>query len=196
MSRPLVAGLLAEGQTDELFLGVIVSRQLRALTEQSTRCVVDVEDVEIGGCRTILDHGRVADAARELARDCHLVCLHNDHKERDKAERVAAQCDVNVPVLTLVPVRETEAWLLADPAAWAQLKGSDTSVLPRRPGDVEKIVDPKIVLDQVAPRRGRDRRDYFDFIGRKISLETLAEVPAYAEWVAKLEQALKGLKYL
>jgi Domain of unknown function (DUF4276) len=196
MSRSLVAGLLAEGETDELFLGMIMSRQLRALTERSNRCAVDVANTAIGGCRTILDLDRVAAATAELARDCHLVCLHNDHKERDKAEKVAARCAAGVPVVTVVPVRETEAWLLADPAAWGQLRGSDTRALPKRPRDVEKIADPKLVLDQVVQRRDRDRRDYFEFIGRNISLDVLAEVPAYADWVSKMTTALKELKYL
>ena len=103
----------------------------------------------------------------------------------------------NPPVIPLVPVRETEAWLLADRAVWAGLRGSDTSGLPARPRDVEKIGDPKPVLDVVRPRGGRRlRADYFDYIGQNVDLDVLAQIPAYADWVGETEEALKGLGYL
>ncbi|CNF95263.1 Uncharacterised protein [Mycobacterium tuberculosis] len=110
MSRPLVPGLLAENTTDERFLGAVVFRQFRALTEKNARHVVDVA---------------------------------------------------------------------------------------KRPRDVEKINDPKPVLDAVRPRSGHgSRADYFDYIGRNIDLDVLARIPAYAGWVAEAEEALKGLGYL
>ncbi|MGI5273849.1 hypothetical protein ACQEUU_32240 [Nonomuraea sp. CA-218870] len=37
MSRPLVPGLVAEGDTDEVFLGRVIARQLRALTDFAPR---------------------------------------------------------------------------------------------------------------------------------------------------------------
>ncbi|MFD0904240.1 hypothetical protein [Actinomadura sediminis] len=200
MSRPLVPGLLAENTTDERFLGHVVHRQLRALTEKGSRHVVDVERTEIGDCWTIKDADRVGCAVLELAADCHLICVHNDHNERGKAEAVVkllAGRGLTTPVIPLVPVRETEAWLLADRAVWAGLRGSDPDRLPARPRDVEKLQDPKPVLDAVRPQSGRrPLGDYFDYIGQNIDLEALAQVPAYAAWVAETEEALKGLGYL
>ncbi|SFN05057.1 MULTISPECIES: DUF4276 family protein [Actinomadura] len=200
MSRPLVPGLVAENTTDERFLGAVVFRQLRALTEKGTRHVVDVGKTEIGECWTIKDADRVCRAVVELAKDCHLICVHNDHNERGKAEKVVevlrAQ-GLTIPVVPLVPVRETEAWLLADRKVWAGLRGSDISGLPERPRDVEKILDPKPVLDAVRPGSGRRSRvDYFDYIGQNVDLDVLAQIPAYAAWVAETDEALKGLGYL
>jgi Domain of unknown function (DUF4276) len=197
VSRPLVPGLLAEGKTDELFLGAVIFRQLRALTESGSRHVVDVGKTEIGGCRTVKDHDRIVEAAVELAGDCNLVFVHSDHDKRDKAaSSVARLADLGKPVIALVPVRETEAWLLADRAAWATLRGSDLKALPR-PRDIEKVADPKPVLDAVIPKSGsRGRDDFFEYIGQNIDLAALANVPAYAEWVAEAEDALKGLGYL
>lgn len=134
MSRPLVPGPIAEGETDEVFLGVVISRRLRELTAQSSRCAVAVESTEIGACRSIYDHGRTTRAPRELASDCHLL--------------------------------------------------------------FEKIADPKKTLAEVAPRRGKPVRDYFEYIARNIDLDVLAQVPAYADWVSDARNALKGLGYL
>ena len=196
MSRPLVPGLIAEGETDEVFLGVVISRQLRELTAQSSRCAVDVESTEIGACRSIYDHGRTTGALRELASDCHLLFVHNDHRERDKADRAVRDSGLPSPVIALVPVQETEAWLLADAGVWRRLSGSDQGRLPARPRDVERIADPKRVLAEVAPRRGKPVRDYFEYIARNIDLDVLAQVPAYADWVSDARNALKGLGYL
>lgn len=200
MSRPLVPGLLAENRTDERFLGAVVFRQVTALTEKVARHVVDVAKTQIGECWTIKDADRVCEAVAELADDCHLICVHNDHNERGKAEKVVQilrEQGLAIPVIPLVPVRETEAWLLADRDVWAGLPGSDTSGLPVRPRDVEKISDPKPVLDAVRPRSGRrTRADYFDYIGQNVDLDVLAQIPAYADWVAETEEALKGLGYL
>jgi hypothetical protein len=47
MSRPLVPGLVAEGDTDEVFLGRVIARQLRALTDHAPR-PVEVQSVQTG----------------------------------------------------------------------------------------------------------------------------------------------------
>lgn len=200
MSRPLVPGLLAEGKTDELFLGAVIFRQLRRLTEGRSRHVVDVERTEIGECRTTKDHDRLVEAAAGLASDCHLIFIHNDHDKRDKATATAkllVDRDLGKPVVTLVPVRETEAWLLADRSAWATLRGSHVELLPANPKDVQKLADPKPVLDAIIPKSGaRSRDDYFEYMGQNVDLAVLARIPAYAEWVATTEDALRGLGYL
>jgi hypothetical protein len=201
MSRPLTPGLLAEGPTDELFLGTVIFRQLREVAIAATHHAVDVDRTAIGGCRTTKDLHRVVTAVLDLAVDCDVIYVHNDHNERDKAEHVVRELatrGLDIPVLPLVPVRETEAWLVADRSAWAALPGSRPEVLPANPRDVEKLPDPKILLAEVAPqRRSRARHGYyFDFIGENVDLEVLAQLPAYADWVSQTEKVLKGLGYL
>jgi hypothetical protein len=178
----------------------VIFRQLRELTERSCRHVVDVARTEIAGCRTTGDLDTVANAALDLAEDCHVICVHNDHNERGKAVQVAAlladrKCAV--PVVPLVPVRETESWLLADRKALAGLRGSDVSPLSMPSIDIEKLHDPKKVLDAVLPaRRHRTRDDYFDYLGRHIDLNMLRRLPAYSAWASETEKALEGLGYL
>ncbi|MGJ6962251.1 hypothetical protein ACSDR0_10110 [Streptosporangium sp. G11] len=187
-SRPLVPGLIAEGEADEGFLGIVISRQLRELTWMSPYAV-DVEATEVVSC----DREHMVTALEELAADCHLLFTHDDERERRRRDGVRYHSHYLVPVIGL---GETEGWLLADPAAWAKLEGSDLSRLPARPRDVERISDPAGVLATTVPRRGKPARDYFEYIGRNIDLAVLAQVPAYANWVAETRNALKGLGYL
>ncbi|MDP9865475.1 MULTISPECIES: hypothetical protein [Streptosporangium] len=192
MSRPLVPGLVAEGEADEGFLGAVISRQLRELTWMSPHAV-DVEATEVVSC----GREHMVTALEELAADCHLLFTHDDIRERGKpggkADGVRYHSHYLVPVIGL---GETEGWLLADRAVWAALEGSDLGLLPARPRDVERITDPGRVLAATVPRRGKPIRDYFEYIGRNIDLAVLAQVPSYADWVAETRNALKGLGYL
>jgi Domain of unknown function (DUF4276) len=199
MTRPLIPGLLAEGESDEIFLSALIARQLTQMTEASDRGTVFVEPVQIAAARTVADRNRVCEAAVDLAGDCHLLLVHNDHRERRRAEWFidALGERVSKPVVPLVPIKETEAWMLADKSVWQNVSGANLEPLPGRPRDVERIPDPKAVLHQVIPPRPRRHiRDYFEFAGDYISLEVIARVPAYAAWVGETEKALKGLGYI
>ncbi|GAA3005073.1 MULTISPECIES: hypothetical protein [Streptosporangium] len=187
-SRPLVPGLVAEGEADEGFLGIVISRQLRELTWMSPHAV-DVEATEVVSC----DRERLVAALEELAADCHLLFTHDEQRERRRRDSVRYHSHYLVPVIGL---GETEGWLLADRAVWAGLEGSDLSLLPSRPREVDRIADPAGVLAATVPRRGKPVRDYFEYVGRNIDLAVLAQVPAYANWVAETRNALKGLGYL
>ncbi|GAA3425139.1 hypothetical protein GCM10018953_23220 [Streptosporangium nondiastaticum] len=149
--RSLVPGLIAEGEAAESFLGIVISRQLRELTWMSPH-VVDVEATEIVTC----GRDRVVAAMQELAADCHLLFTHNVEWERGKiggrADGVRYHSHYLVPVVSL---GDTDAWLLADPAVWAKLEGSDLSRLPARPRDVARIADPGEVLAATVPPAGQ-----------------------------------------
>ncbi|TYB63265.1 DUF4276 family protein [Nonomuraea sp. PA05] len=191
MSRPLVAGLVTEGDTDELFLGPVIGRQLRALTDLAPR-PVDVQAVQYGSCRMTKDDARIRRAVEDLASDCHLIFLHSDHREREKAARHADDA-----VVPLVPVKETEAWLLADAEVWASVPGADLRHLPARPRDVERVADPKAVLRAVlAGVSHRKVSEHFAFAGDRVGLPVLAQLPAYATWVEATAKALRNHGFL
>lgn len=84
-----------------------------------------------------------------LARGCHhLILMHDldskDHQTlRSKLEAVVAQTDFDSTVV-VIPVREVEAWMLADARA-IQLVFRISS-LPRITRDTESIEDPKRYL--------------------------------------------------
>ncbi|MER7207273.1 hypothetical protein [Streptosporangium sp. NPDC000239] len=188
MSRPLVPGLIARGEVEEGFLGIVISRQLRELTWMSPH-TVDV------GATEVVSSGRegVVTALEELAADCHLLFTHESERERGKGDGVRYHSHYLVPVIGL---GETERWLLADRAMWARLEGSDLGLLPARPRDADRITDPEAVLAATVPQRGKPIGDYLQYAGRNMDLAVLAQVPGYADWVAETRNALKGLGYL
>jgi hypothetical protein len=199
MSRPLVPGLVAEGATDEHFLGRVIARQLRALTDPAPR-LVNVQSVQYGGCRTTKDDSRIGQAVEELAYDCHLIFLHCDHRERGKADRLSAYLadkGITLPLIPLVPVKETESWLLADAKVWGRVPGADTSLLPDKPREAEKLPDPKAVLKAVLAGIAHRRVDeHFAFAGDHVDLDVLARLPAYVEWVNVTTKALRSRGFL
>lgn len=199
MSRPLLPGLVAEGETDELFLGPLIHRQLSNLVESSAKYAIEVGETRIGGCRTVRARDAVAEAVTELADECHLIFVHHDHNERGKADRLIREMRDSgsiPPTIALVPIRETEAWLLADRALWESLRGARTGGLCACARDVEKIADPKYALQNVIPNRTPSVQDLFEYVGRRIDLGALREVPAYARWVGDTEEALRELGYI
>ncbi|MEV8633419.1 hypothetical protein AB0395_17330 [Streptosporangium sp. NPDC051023] len=188
MSRPLVPGLVARGEGEEAFLGIVISRQLRELTWMSPH-TVDIEATEVVSC----EREHMVTALEELAADCHLLFTRGDERERGKTDGVRYHSHYLVPIIGL---GETETWLLADRGMWARLEGSDLGLLPARPRDAERIADPGAVLAATVPRRGKPVADYFEYVGRNVDLAVLAQVPGYADWVAETRNALKGLGYL
>ncbi|MER7129990.1 hypothetical protein [Streptosporangium saharense] len=188
MSRPLVPGLIARGEIEEGFLGIVISRQLRELTWMSPH-TVDV------GATEVVSSGKenVVTALEELAADCHLLFTHDGDRERGKSDGVRYHSHYLVPVIGL---GETERWPLADRGMWARFEGSDLGLLPSRPRDVDRITDPEAVLAATVPRRGKPVGDYLRYAGHNVDLAVLAQVPGYADWVAETRNALKALGYL
>ncbi|MEU6711901.1 hypothetical protein ABZ897_10540 [Nonomuraea sp. NPDC046802] len=153
---------------------------------------VDVQVVQYSACRMIKDDERIRQAIHELAGDCHLIFLHSDHRERAKADRHAGR-----DVIPLIPVKETEAWLLADAQVWARVPGADVRRLPAKSREVERISDPKAVLRTVLSGVGHRKVDeHFAFAGDHVDLAVLAQLPAYAEWVDTTSKALRSHGFL
>jgi hypothetical protein len=196
MPRGLRPGLIAEGDSDCDFLEPVIDRQLRELLEQGTK-TVEVRPVSRSAC--VKKHGkrRFHDAALRLADPCELVFVHADHHEAHEADAMAREINGRCRAVVLIPKRETEAWILADPSAFRRIRGAAVSHLPPVAKDVEKVQEPKTLLLKVLGPAGIDRpADEFSLLGRDIGLTALAAVPAYAAWVSETEKALKGLKYL
>ena len=192
--RYLTCSLLAEGDSDLAFLGRLLHRQLEQLASSSGRFFFD--QLVPSPCRTIHSKDRVlASVVEDL--DCYdLVLAHNDHNEGGKLDQLREKLCVpsNSRLIGLVPVRETEAWMLADPDALRALGGGvDVSGLPTHPGGVERLSDPKAELKQALGRRASD--DVFEFIGLNISLDRLAQIPAYQVFLEDLNTALKELNF-
>jgi hypothetical protein len=102
-------------------------------------------------------------------------------------------------LVTVVPIRETEAWVLADGNALRRALGvrwgDDELGVPGRPREVERIDDPKVPLSKVAGRIGRPVAFYFERLAELISLDVLRDVPSFASVRATVVETLTELGY-
>lgn len=198
MTRPLVPGLISEGPGDDIFLAPLIGRQLEALLSGSKKHEARLDRVQLSLVCTVDAHAEVRQAAEELARDCHIVFIHHDHKERAKAEKLVtvSSWGKSVPVI-LCPRVETEAWILADPDAFAVVRGARADLVPKPQKLIEKVGDPKALLDKVLAEAKRScLYEHHAALARHVDLSKLAALPAYNEWLEATRQALKGLNYL
>ncbi|EKX65069.1 DUF4276 family protein [Streptomyces ipomoeae] len=189
--------LLAEGPSDPWFLLPLINRQVEALATDAAGGF-DFGDAFRGECFTVAPREQVLKEVESLLKDMDLVIIHHDHNERGKVESL--QGALSRPqdaerVIGIVPVRETEAWMLADPAALPEAPASVVRDLVRSPREVEKVTDPKKILAQAFGPRHRPERD-FDRLGQHVSLDMLRQVPAYDRWVRDLHGALERLRFL
>ena len=215
--------LFAEGPTDHAFLRPLLRRLCEELCAQYGERPVEVSDVlELHSPDRFRSQDRstqILVAAREAMGAWNILFVHGDGAgDPDAARRNSIEpgcariaqelADQRGQSVAVVPVRETEAWALADGETLRSVFGStlsDTGLgVPLRPQEVESVLDPKKSLDDAyiaaaGRRRGR-RRGRASFllsaIGEQVRLSVLGMVPAFERLTADLTGALKELRYL
>ncbi len=214
--------LFAEGSTDYRFLPPVLQRATEDLCLRGARFTVEVgEVVKLYAPNDYRDADlatQIMEAAREARGAFSVLFIHTDgasdpaaaYEQRVKpaAERIAAELGRQQErTVGVVPVREMEAWTLADGDA---LRGAFGTVLddlalgiPTKAREVEGILDPKQALEQVYEKVVGSRRrrrgkvaEFFDTLGERVRLERLREVPAYQRFEEDLHMALVELGYL
>ena len=109
--------------------------------------------------------------------------------------------------VAVVPVRETEAWVLVDGdalrAAFGTVLDDMGLSIPARPREVERIRDPKRTVRRafakvVGTRQLKKKRveTFLDVIGERVRLDRLREVPAFQRLEHDLRAALFTFGYL
>jgi hypothetical protein len=217
----LAPALLAEGPTDQRLLGPVLRRLCEDLCLRHSQRPVEVDEVrEL--CTPQRFRGssldvRILEAVRQSGTAFDVVFLHTDGRndpERARAERITPACDRiasdlgkdHCEPVAVVPVRETEAWALADGDALRRAFGctiSDEDMgLPRNAGDVETVADPKRLLENAwaaaVGRHWRKRasvKDYLTRIGEEIRLDILRAVPAFQSLDSELHSVLDQLGF-
>ncbi|MFE2496150.1 hypothetical protein [Streptomyces scopuliridis] len=137
--------LLTEGASDQWFLGPLIDRQIAELAQQPA-VGFDYSGVVTGECFTVAPRVAVVREVADLLQYFDVVTIHHDHNERAKVDAIREHFAADAfRIVGLVPVRETEAWMLADTDALQKASpGSDSTW--EVPHDVEKVADPKAVL--------------------------------------------------
>jgi len=210
-SRFLFAPLVCEGPSDEWFLPVLLTRAIQRICD-GCRSEVQVA-VEV----IMADHQRpvTITAALDQIPGFDVLLYHHDGAPPASAQakveeiRDAVAAVRSEPLIAVVPVRETEAWLLADPSALANAIGMPpamvTEMTARRPRDVESIVDPKKTVNSLATtaagrrasgnRLRAERPDLYAAVAANLDLDRLRQVPSFQRWWDEMAQALEKMGY-
>lgn len=193
MSRYLTSILFCEGREDGAFLARVLGRQLE---DWSLSGDFDFGPITVDACRTVARGESLDAAVLAAAPDFDLLLIHNDHNERGKIDALEERVGDRLPqwsrLVRIVPVRETEAWVLADPSVFRG--GASTNGLPSRPRDVEGVPDPKALIKQVLDNAYDEPTA--EAFAERIDLSKLAQVPAYDRFLQELATALKELRFL
>jgi hypothetical protein len=219
--RYLGLALYAEGKTDYYFLAPLLLRLCESI------CSEAVEPVEFAGETIALDHRpavndaprdeRVLDAADQARGAWQLLFIHADGANDPVAQRarlvepalaqLRARWGADGIGVAVVPVRETEAWVVADGDALRNVLGStlsdDVLGLPMSPYDVEAQLDPKEVLRSAfwatgptGQRRRRGTSPMLNALGEQIALQRLRRLPSFQLLEADLRSALRAMRIL
>ena len=213
MTRYLVPAFFkdVEGPTDWPFLEPLCRRLLAdVLVDANEPVEVQTRFLEVGHSRR-RDNQSLIDDAADLSGVAQVLFLHADGKGdpvrayRERIAPIAAAVDQagDCRLVGVVPVHETEAWMLADPTALADALGVTTALdVPRSPGEIEALAKPKERLREVCARsaggrrRRRRREAPRELLGQLVALQALRRLAAFQAFEEGLRQALRELGYL
>lgn len=187
---------VSEGPTDDRFLPNVINRAIEDLCARQFADSVEVADAIV--IRSSGGPAPVSEVVAELRRNSgsyNMVIFHHDSgTNRDRVERewirpmrsAWAASGLQDPLVFVVPVRETEAWALADSDAIRRVYGvgwsNDRLGVPDHARDVRSIADPKKVLASIGRAVGGRVTNYHARLGELVSLDRPAAVEAFAEW--------------
>lgn len=193
--RYITSALVSEGTSDDRFLPPLLTRVLHEICGSEFADSVEIADVlALRGRQGPSPVAGVIDLIDKNPHSFNVVFFHRD--QGANAARVtgewldplrAAWGDRAERLVMVVPVRETEAWLLADGYALRNALGvtwTDSRMgLPRTPAGVEDVEDPKKALNDIIRQVSRSRNDHWEQLGELVSVRRLLEVPAFrATW--------------
>ncbi|WP_437276860.1 hypothetical protein [Sorangium sp. So ce375] len=147
---------------------------------------------------------RIAAAIEESWSECNLFVVHSDGEgapDEVRRERIepglarARRARPDLAAAACVPVRETEAWMLADPEAFCRIFETDRT--PLLPHDPEAESDPKKALETalcgLGARMGRGVEEYYAVLGAEVRLDSLRRLAAFQQFRDELWKAIAAI---
>lgn len=145
--------LLSDG-TSDVPLGAHVASLARAHDIELDVVAPELERLDPPPGRSV--HDRL-DRILRIDSEFQVLVIHRDAEAVDRAEREReiqagmTECGIGWPVVPVIPIRMTEAWLLLDEAAIREVAGrprGSTSLALPSPRRAEDVPDPKAILEQ------------------------------------------------
>src|SRR5579884_4297501 len=213
----LSLALYCEGNTDRDFLPIIIQRTAQDILNKRARGYVEALAVDVIDANKQKDGKDILEAAIKTY-GYHALVVHKDADSRTYKE-TREQCfepgyllvqnnrDIACEyVIPIIPVREVEAWMIADHEILRQILVLQERLqnlgLPKRAALVENDPDPKITFNKVVSRASKERRlrisreSLYTTLAEQIRLERLAQVAAYQKFLGELSQVLIELHFI
>jgi hypothetical protein len=201
----LRVGLFAEGVTDYHFLLGLIDRMLLDIAaEVLAGDFDDARPIGIDAPKGLKDkrrEERIAAAIEASYGECTLFVVHSDGAGDPEGARralidpgvaLARERHPDLKVAACVPVRETEAWMITDAAAFGRI--FKTSRVPDLPQDPEAEIDPKRVLAEALREMGanvhRGIVGYYAELGRELRPSELRRLAAFRRFEGELRAAV------
>lgn len=208
--RSLSCVLIREGPSDDWFLPILLRRALEELVVEFFPACREVQEVrplpEVGN-----QHPEtMIKTLKEERGTFDVVLYHHDGAPPAKSQLVLGRIrqaysasDLGEPLVPVVPMRETEAWVLADRTAL--VRALNLRRLNREPvsgSEAESCPDPKVVIDALLrdeaglnPKKKGALRNFYLSVAENAGIAELRKVPAFQQWWNDMIEALEGLGY-
>ena len=199
MNVYLAVGIFAEGPTDQRFLGRLVVRMLNEIGNQEFPANVEVleEPYQIGLSNSTVGNlpRTISSAFEKYHQECTLFIVHHDsggntQQAREKLEQELLTIRQEIPSAICIPVRETEAWMIADQEVFPKLTHGWSPALPPNP---EKEIDPKKVLHDVLATKKIKQPEPYDFFGAQVRLAALRSLPSFRDFEGELRTTIRAV---
>lgn len=217
--RTISLALYAEGATDYRFLSIIIQRTVENILLQHDH--PDIGVLEPTPLKNIKGNsiGDKIFLAAKAAYGVHILFIHLDADsrtwerakeerfdpgiERIKSSSLEKLCRDLVPV---IPVKNTEAWLLCDYEAFCEAVGINVPMheinWPKRPKMVESISDPKCKFNEILKtaysirKRTYETGEFYEILSRLININKLLLVPAFKKFYCELANTMKKIRII
>jgi hypothetical protein len=183
--RDVVFAFYGEGKADYEFLLRVIERYLKQIAPHA-----DFVPDRVHGIVGNTELERQTKLAEDYA-GSHFIIIHLDADARTDVDAIENRLIPDYQkkrIVPIIPIKETEAWILADFEAFKEVIGTKMSAkelgFPAQPKEVEKINEPKEVIKTaisraVSRRKRIDIEEIYETMGEKVSLEQLEKVPAF-----------------
>lgn len=219
MSNIITIGIAREGTTDERFLEHIIQRTFE---EIAFECEGEIE-VYSPVCFKY-PPGTFIEKVLKLSQTAHeqglmVLCVHTDaDSATDRTafdfrikpafdEVEASRNQICKNLVAVVPIQETEAWMLADKEVFKKEIGinsnenfSDLHKIPEsvaRPKEyIENIIRKNVEATQIKKQYQIKISDLYTPLGQKIDLKYLRKLTSYLKFEEQVRGAYRKLNYL
>jgi hypothetical protein len=224
MAIPLFIGLFAEGTTDNRFLENIILNTIRHLQYE---CHTEIEiyddninNLEVSKRTSFVE--KVLEASKKGLNEfgMNILFVHTDADDKtlagtyrnkiNPALKEMSKMDTKEycqTIIPIIPIREIEAWLLADKELFKKqldtTKSDNDLKINKKP---EIFTHPKETIEEairiVSQDKTKKRKkeltisDLYEPIGIEISLDKLRELSSFQKFEEEVRGAFKNLDYL